>query len=74
MNKLETMTRDEFDKWLEDWSQKSRDFLWEMLHKNPITNTSLDIVDYSAECSMCGKPMPYRHSGMCSHCEMVWNS
>jgi hypothetical protein len=38
------------------------------------TGTSLDIVDYSAECSMCGKPMPYRFCGMCTTCEMVWNS
>lgn len=38
------------------------------------TGTSLDIVDYSHECSMCGKPMPYRFCGMCPTCEMVWNS
>lgn len=37
-------------------------------------HTSMDFPkDYSAECSMCGKPMEYRYCGMCTHCEMVWN-
>lgn len=29
--------------------------------------------DYNYECSMCGKTMAYRHCGMCTHCEQVWN-
>lgn len=46
----------------------------EASEKRQETGTILDIVDYSCECSMCGKPMPYRFCGMCPSCEMVWNS
>ncbi len=27
--------------------------------------------DYGSECHMCGKPMSYRHCGMCVECEMI---
>jgi hypothetical protein len=27
--------------------------------------------EYSFECSMCGKPMSYRHCGMCVECEQI---
>jgi len=48
--------------------------LEDMSHEaQTMTGTSLDIVDFSYECSMCGKPMPYRFVGMCTHCEMIWN-
>lgn len=66
------VTKKEFDNMLPELSQYDRDMLWAILPT--VTNTSLDIVDYSSECSMCGKPMPYRYCGMCVNCEMVWNS
>jgi len=31
-------------------------------------------MDYSFECSMCGKDMPPSVTGRCSSCEQVWNS
>lgn len=30
-------------------------------------------LDYSAECSMCGKPMSPRYCGMCVSCEQIDN-
>jgi len=57
----------------EGLSTEHRDAIWKLINTPPPTNTSLDIVDSSCECSMCGKPMPYRFCGMCTHCEMVWN-
>jgi len=66
------LTRDEFDKLTPELTNEMRDQLWKTLN-NP-TNTSLDIQDYSAECTMCGKPMPYRFCGMCVSCEMIYNS
>jgi len=68
------LSREEFDKLVPELTDKLKDEMWELLNKPLPTNTSLDIVDYSSECSMCGKPMPYRFCGMCTHCEMVWNS
>lgn len=42
---------------------------WRKEHEN----TSAEIVDYSFECSNCGKPMPYRSCGMCVTCEQEYN-
>jgi len=67
-----TMTRKEFDEMTPELTPEHRDMLWKMISEP--TNTSWDIQDYSSECSMCGKPMSYRFCGMCTHCEMVWNS
>ena len=65
------MTWEEFKSLTPELSDEVRDMLWDLISIK--TNTSLDIVDYSSECSMCGKPMSYRFCGMCTHCEMVWN-
>jgi hypothetical protein len=75
------MTKQEFEQKLDKlWdtkiSQETKDLLWNLFNDGLdilSTNASLDIVDYSSECSMCGKPMPYRFCGMCPHCEMMWN-
>ena len=68
------MTREEFDKSVPELTDELKDTMWRLINAWPETGTSLDIVDWSFECSMCGKPMPYRFCGMCTHCEMVWNS
>ncbi len=75
------MNRQEFDKRMDEMfdtvvSQGIKETLWDLFNEGRInlqTGTSLDIVDYGSECSMCGKPMPYRFCGMCTSCEMVWN-
>lgn len=72
MKDFKKVTRAEFDSQFADLEEYVRDLLWAIF--NQPSQTSADIVDYSCECSMCGKPMPYRHCGMCTHCEMVWNS
>lgn len=67
------ITREEFDKLVPELTDQLKDEMWTLLQERHPTGTSLDIVDYSSECSMCGKDMPYRFCGMCPHCEMVWN-
>lgn len=67
-----TMTRKEFDEMTPELTPETRDMLWGMV-SDPL-NKKWEIEDYGAECSMCGKPMAYRFCGMCTTCEMVWNS
>lgn len=66
------LTREKFDSIMEGASDELKELIWQEI-KSP-TDTSLDIVDYSSECSMCGVEMAYRYCGMCPRCEMVWNS
>jgi len=66
------LTRKEFDELTPELTPEMRDSLWSMISEHP--NTSLEMQDWSAECSMCGKPMPYRFCGMCVSCEMIYNS
>ena len=65
------ITKAEFDALWPDVDQATIDDLWEAFQRSftSIVTSS----DWSDECSMCGKPMPYRYCGMCTHCEMVWN-
>lgn len=72
MNNKSKMTREEFERLFFDLPADTKSLLWDIFMGVP--STSLQINDYSAECSMCGKDMAYRECGMCPHCEMVWNS
>jgi len=66
------ITRKEFDKIVKHLSEESRDFLWKWMAEHE--NTSVEMIDYSNTCSMCGKPMPSINCGMCTKCEQIYNS
>lgn len=74
MNSNETprLTREEFDKIAEHLSVDIRDQLWAAMES--VKTSRITSSDYSSECSMCGVEMSYRYCGMCTRCEMVWNS
>ena len=65
------MSKEECAKMWPNLTSEQVDYLWDIFTKafEEIQEQS----DWSAECSMCGKPMSYRYCGMCTHCEMVWN-
>lgn len=66
------ITKEEFCDLWPDLDKVTVDALWDNFQRAFTSIVTSD--DWSAECRMCGKPMPYRYCGMCTHCEMVWNS
>lgn len=61
-----------------EMSDDDLDMLEKLIKAAMELNTSQTSADFpkdlAFECEMCGKPMEYRFCGMCTHCEMVWNS
>lgn len=64
-------TKDEIRKMFPEVDESSIDVLFDVF--NLQTDTSLDIVEYNCECSMCGMETLCLFNGMCPHCEQVWN-